>query len=130
MATAKKKPGNEFELETAPDTVLFPDGLFLRVPDVGRFRLLDRANPPREDEVNPETKPVSYIVEYLSRQVVEEERDEFRDGILAALDDNRIMVGTLPRAARWIVEARAEAERTAVSAEAGRPTTGRSRSRS
>lgn len=118
----------EFTLDLTPTDKLFPKPLTLKVPGVGSFELKDRANPPREDEVNPETKPVSYMVEYLSRQVVEAEREDFVVAITEALDEDRIMLAALPLAARWISDERQKAEKRLIARKAKRPTTGRVRS--
>lgn len=121
-------PESEFTLDLADDEKLFDKPLTLGIPGVGSFELKDRANPPREDEVNPETKPVSYMVEYLARQVVDDQREAFVSELTAALDEDRIMVGVLPKAARWITEQRQTAEKRVVAKKAKRPTTGRARS--
>jgi len=118
----------EFELELAPTDKLFPTPLTLKIPGVGSFELKDRANPPREDEVNPETKPVSYMVEYLGRQVVDDEREAFELALTEALDEDRILVTILPTAARWITEQRQAAEKRLIAKKAKRPTSGRARS--
>lgn len=118
-------PDHRFE---TPDTEpLFPedDPLTITIPGGGTFRCLDRANPPLEGAVNPETRPVSYTVELLARQIVEDERDAFRSELVAALDENRVMVGTLIDVARWVAEQRADAEKAALARVVDRPTKAR-----
>lgn len=128
MPTDETTTETEFTLDLAPTEKLFPVPLTLKVPGVGSFELKDRANPPREDEVNPETKPVSYMVEYLARQVVDDERESFIAALTEALDEDRIMVTVLPLAARWISGEREKAEKRLIAKKAKRPTTGRARS--
>lgn len=129
MPTADDEQGaTEFTLDLTPNDKLFDKPLTLKVPGVGSFELKDRANPPREDDVNPETKPVSYMVEYLSRQVVEEQREDFVEAITSALDEDRIMLAALPLAARWISAEREKAEKRLIAKKAKRPTSGRARS--
>lgn len=131
----------EHRFEAPPTEPLFPedDPLTITIPGApkaeegtpeagGTFRCLDRANPPLEDDVDPEKKPVSYLVELLRLQVVEEERDAFEDALVSALQENRILVGQLLDTARWLGEQRTEAEKGTVARVVKRPTRARQRS--
>ncbi len=123
----------EFSLDLDGDEPLFENPLYLSIPGVGRFQLLDRANPPREEEFDPTSKPVSYLVELLSKQVEVDRRDEFTEALIEGLDkepdeDGFVPVALLGQAARWIAEKRRKAEKRAKSKKARRPTKGRSRS--
>lgn len=124
--------------EPPSDEPLFPedDPLTITIPGVrgaeagtpeagGTFRCLDRANPPLEDDVDPERKPVGYLIETLRLQVIEDERDEFEAALVLALQENRILVPQLLETARWIGEQRAEAEKGALSRTVERPTKAR-----
>lgn len=128
----------EHRFESPADEPLFPedDPLTITIPGVrgaeegspeagGTFRCLDRANPPIEDDVDPERKPVGYLVETLRLQVIEEERDAFEAALVDAIRANRILVPQLLETARWIGEQRAEAEKGAVSRTVARPTRAR-----
>lgn len=132
-------PDHRFEAPS--DEPLFPDDdpLTISIPGVrgaepdspeagGTFRCLDRANPPLEEDVDPATRPVGYLIELLRLQVVEEERDAFEAALVSAVRDNRVMLSELIGTATWIGEQRAEAEKGTVARVAKRPTKARQRS--
>jgi hypothetical protein len=129
------------KLEAPSDVPLFPedDPLTITVPGArgadddtpeagGTFRCLDRANPPLEDVVNPETRPVSYLVALLTTQVVPDERDAFEAALIAAVEDNRVTIASLLETAQWLGEVRGEAERATIGKVTDRPTKARPRS--
>lgn len=131
----------DLKFQTPDDQPLFPedDPLTITIPGAkgaeegtpeagGTFRCLDRANPPLEDDVDPTTKPMSYMVELLRLQVVEEERDAFEEALVDALRANRIAASTLLEVGRWLGEQREAAERGALSRTVDRPTKARGRS--
>lgn len=122
----------DFKFEPVPTERLFPedDPLTLTLPGVGTFELLDRANPPVEDHINPTERPVAYVLEVLAVQVVEHERDDFKREMVAAVKQNRVMVATLLDVARWITDQRQEAETAATARSVKRPTKGARRSTS
>lgn len=124
----------DHRLEAPPDEPLFPedDPLTISVPGVDgkvrKFVCLDRANPPLESDVDPSSQPVSYMVELLARQVIEDDRDEFEELLVEALRANRILYSELLATARWLGEQRRDAEAGALSRSVKRPTKARPRS--
>lgn len=131
----------DLKFQSPSDEPLFPedDPLTITIPGArgaadgspeagGTFRCLDRANPPLEDDVDPTTKPVSYLVETLRLQVVPEERDDFEAALVVALRENRIMASELLEVGRWLGETREAAERGTLSRVVDRPTKARGRS--
>jgi len=122
----------DFKFDVPDDEPLFDEPFTLTFPGgVGTFTLLDRGNPPDEDDVNPETKPLSYFRELLVEQVVPDEREAFKEALTDALNAEppRLAIGDLAAAFGWITTTRAEAEKERVKKVAKRPTGGRSRSR-
>jgi len=116
----------EFSLQSDNETPLWePGDVTLTLPGLGKFDVLDRANPIRETEdFNPDNRPVTYIVESLVAQVPEHERKRLRRALVEGIDSGSIQVRTLSDALRWIGEQREEAEEKAVARQTGRPTTG------
>lgn len=125
-------PDHRFEAPT--DEPLFPadDPLTITVPGADgkpqKYLCLDRANPPLESDVDPERRPISYLVELLRLQVVEEEREAFEEALVLAIQENRIMVGQLIEVARWLGEQRQAAEKGELARVVKRPTKARPRS--
>lgn len=90
----------------------------------GTFLCLDRANPPVEDDVDPTSKPVSYLVETFRLQVIPDQREDFELALLAAFRANRILAPQLLEVGRKIADARTAAEKRATSRAVDRPTRG------
>lgn len=120
----------DFKFDLPDDTPLFDEPFTITLPGVGSFNLAHRGNPPDEEEVNPETKPLSYFRDLVLEQVVEEERDAARTAITEALNAEppRLGIKELAAAYQWISEERRKAEEKVVAAVVKRPTGGRSRS--
>lgn len=127
--------------EPPPSEPLFPedDPLTITIPKAkgaeegtpefgGTFLCLDRANPPLEDDVNPNDTPVAYVIELMALQIVEEQRAEFEAALVSAVRDVRITIPALFETARWIGEQRAEAEKKTTARVVDRPTGARRRS--
>lgn len=121
----------DFKFELPDDTPLFDEPFTLTLPGVGTFNLVHRGNPPDEEDVNPETKPLSYFRALLVEQVVEEEREAFAEALTAALNAEppQLDIAALATAYGWISEQRQKAEREKVKETTKRPTGARSRSR-
>lgn len=120
---------NDFNLLDDDDELWAMGDVTLTLPDVGTWDVLPGANPIREtDEFNPESRPVSYIIESLVVQLAEHERKRARKALQKAVDDGTVRVRSLSKALRWIGDQREEHEEKVVASKAGRPTSAPPRS--
>ena len=114
------------------------DPLVIVIPGVGEFRLSDyEVNPPNEDEVNPERRPVTYLVEYLAGMAWESaddvergltpKADELAQKLTDALAEDRITLRELGDLLGDVAEAQDKAARALASRSSGRPTRRRPR---
>lgn len=108
------------------------DPLVVVIPGAGDVRLSDyNVNPPLEDEVSPETAPVSYLIEYvigaLHGDATQDEVDKVREALSSGVVNNTLTVKWLGELIGEIAEAYQEAFEAAVAKESGRPTRRRRR---
>jgi hypothetical protein len=122
--------GADFQLVSDDDEALWERGeVTLTFPGIGTFDVLDRANPIMEtDSFNPETRPVTYMVESLVCQMYDDHRKKLRKALVKGIEDGTVMVRSITKALRWIGEQREEYEERAVSRQTGRPTSGQQHS--
>lgn len=108
------------------------DPLELELPNFGKVRLADfYVNPPVEDDVSPETKPLTYLVDYIMGaihpDVTDEDVKKVRESLVDALESNQITVTWLGELLGDITQAYSKAFEAAVSKASGRPTKRRGR---
>lgn len=108
------------------------DPLIVDIPQVGQIRLSDfMVNPPVEDDVSPETAPISYLVEYIvgamHSSADKDEVKRVRNELLNRLADNSLTVAYVGDLIGEISSAYSDAFESKVSAESGRPTRRRGR---
>ena len=124
----------EFKFDLPSDEPLFTEPFTLSIPKPGggvvKVGLQDRGNPPDEEDVNPETKPLSYFRDLIVEQVIPDDREAARAAITEALtaEPPLLDMAKMAEAFGWIQEQRAEAEKNLTKKVTGRPTGGRSRS--
>lgn len=120
----------DFQLAADETETLWERGdVTLTLPGIGSFDVIPDGNPIREtDEFNPESRPVTYMIESLVVQVEEDQRKRLRKRLVEGIDDGTIRVRAITKALRWIGEQREEAEERAVARQTGRPTSGQQHS--
>lgn len=128
----------EFKPDEDSNEPLFAEPFTITIPDLDdkprRFNVRDFGNAPVEDDVDPEARPVSYILETLRMQIAgvpdaedpkESEREEgelFVELAGAAISENRYKLERLYEMLRWIGETREEAKQGTLSRQVKRPT--------
>lgn len=125
MPTIKKPVEN-------PRLFFDDDPLEVDIPGFGLVRLADfQINPPVEDEVSPETKPVAYLVEFIvgavHADVPEAEVRKVRSALLDGISDNSLTVTWLGELISEITDTYSRAYEAAIAKESGRPTRRRGR---
>lgn len=114
------------------------DPLVLVIPGVGEWRLSDyEVNPPNDDELNPETRPLTYIVEMVSRMAWETpedleagrtpKADDLAEKLADALEDGTLTLTNLSGLLNAIGKETRKAVKTRTAKASGRPTRGRRR---
>ena len=114
------------------------DPLEITIPDVGTWRLSDYdVNPPDDAEINPEHRPVTYIVTMLAMMAWETpddteagrtpNADDMADKLADALAGNVITLGDLGTLLGDITDAQRKAAKARASKASRRPTRGQRR---
>ena len=108
------------------------DPFMLHIPKLGDVRLSDYSvNPPLEDDVSPETKPVTSLVEFivgaLHPDTSDDDVEKVRDTLNAGLADNSLTVAWVGECIGDVTDVYSKAFEEAVSKESGRPTRRRRR---
>lgn len=120
------------------DEPLFTDDdpFILEVPKVGEWRLSNyEVNPPDDSEVNPETRPITYIVTMMASMAYETEEDlergltpnadDMAEKLTEALKDGRLTVSELGTTMNDVGTIVRKAVKARTARASGRPTKGR-----
>ncbi len=114
------------------------DPLEITIPEVGTWRLSDYdVNPPDDGDLNPETRPVTYLVTMLAMMAHESEEDldkgltpnadDMAEKITDALADRKLTLGDLGDLLTQISDAQRKAAKARTAKASGRPTRRRGR---
>jgi hypothetical protein len=119
-------PERTFDL--APDTPLFEEPFVLKIPGEDRkihvFNLKHRAG---LKQIDPSDKQVTWFVEELTHNVVDEEQRSFRETIVGALESGALPEeqddgsNTLAEMLKWVRDTRQAAEEGTLARSVGRP---------